>query len=129
MYIYMIRCNMILICREYHVHVRYCVYIIYIIYYIMYYHLINLQPSWNGPCSFGGFCTSIVQVFLVGCLCYYDISRYMHLLHIKVSKLRSPAKENPPTASTWRIIPVSKWLVTPFISHKKAIWKGADNPT
>ncbi len=30
---------------------------------------------------------------------------------------------------TWRIIPVSKWLGSPpFISHKKAIWKG-NNPT
>ena len=27
----------------------------------------------------------------------------------------------------WRIIPVSKWLVTPFRSHEKAIWKG-NNP-
>ncbi len=30
---------------------------------------------------------------------------------------------------TWRIIPVSKWLGSPpFISHKKAIWKGSHNP-
>ena len=30
---------------------------------------------------------------------------------------------------TWRIIPFSKWLGSPpFISHKKAIWKGSHNP-
>ena len=31
-----------------------------------------------------------------------------------------------PYMTTWRIIPVSKWLGSPpFISHEKAIWKGS----
>ena len=32
--------------------------------------------------------------------------------------------------TTWRIIPVSKWLVNPIciVRHEKAIWKGSHNP-
>ncbi len=35
----------------------------------------------------------------------------------------------PRVPSTWRIIPVTKWLGSPpFISHEKAVWKGSHNP-
>ena len=30
--------------------------------------------------------------------------------------------------TTWRIIPVSKWLVTPLYKPWMAIWKGSHNP-
>ena len=57
---------------------------------------------------------------------------YPYILYVRIPPFLVPEMFGEYSACpgrTWRIIPVSKWLGSPpFISHKKAIWKGSHNP-